>query len=68
MNAITSFDLNTPSRIRNSPMKFGDPGIASHANVTIRNSVASTGARNAIPPMSRSFSEPPASAPPAPRR
>ena len=51
-----------PSRIRNSPTKFDEPGIASVASVTIRNRVASTGARNAIPPMSASFSEPPARA------
>ena len=64
-NAITeiaSLDWNTPSRIRNSPMKFDEPGIASVASATIRNSAASTGARNAIPPMSRSISEPPARA------
>ena len=43
----------------NSPTKFEEPGIARFASVTIRDSVASTGARNAIPPMSASFSEPP---------
>ena len=41
-------------------MKFDEPGIASVASVRISASVASTGARNAIPPMSASFSEPPA--------
>ncbi len=60
MNAIAIFDWNVPSRIRNSPTKFGEPGIASHANATIKNSVASSGARNAIPPMSRNDSDPPA--------
>ena len=34
------------------------PGIARVASETIRNSVASTGARNAIPPMSRMSSDP----------
>ncbi len=38
----------------NSPMKFDEPGIARFANVTIRNRVASTGARKATPPMSSS--------------
>ena len=60
MIAITSFALKTPSRIRNSPTKFDEPGIASVASETIRNSDASTGARNAIPPISRMSSEPPA--------
>ena len=46
----------------NSPTKFEEPGIARLASVTISASVASTGARNAIPPMSASFSEPPARA------
>ena len=46
----------------NSPMKFDEPGIARFAKVTIRNSVASTGARNAIPPMSSRLSLPPARA------
>ena len=46
----------------NSPMKFEEPGIASVASATIRSSAASTGARNAIPPMSRRSSDPPARA------
>ena len=58
--AIASLALNTPSRIRNSPTKFADPGMASVASATIRNSVVSTGARMAMPPMSRMSSEPPA--------
>ena len=37
----------------NSPTKFEEPGIASVASATIRNSEASTGARKAMPPMSR---------------
>ena len=40
----------------NSPMKFEEPGIARFANVTIRKSVASTGALKATPPMSSSRS------------
>ena len=62
MIAITSFALKTPSRIRNSPTKLAEPGIASVANATIRKSVASTGARKARPPRSRRSSEPPARA------
>ncbi len=62
MSAIASFASKTPSRIRNSPTKFAEPGIASVANVTIRNSDASTGARVAMPPMSRMSSEPSARA------
>ncbi len=62
MIEIASFDWNTPSRMLNSPMKLAEPGIASVASVTIKNSAASTGARNAIPPMSLSSSEPPARA------
>ena len=46
----------------NSPTKFDEPGMASHTSVTIRNRLARTGARKAIPPMSASFSEPPARA------
>ena len=56
---MTSLEWKTPSRIRNSPTKFDEPGIARFASATIRNSAASTGARNAIPPMSRMSSEPP---------
>ena len=37
MIAIASFALKTPSRIRNSPTKFAEPGIASVASATIRN-------------------------------
>ena len=37
--AMTIFALKTPSRIRNSPTKFAEPGIASVASATIRNSV-----------------------------
>ena len=51
MIAIASLVWNSPSRIRNSPTKFADPGIASVASATIRNSAASTGARNASPPI-----------------
>ena len=39
---------------------FDEPGIDRLAKATIRKSVASTGARNAMPPMSRMSSEPPA--------
>ena len=42
-----------------SPTKFDDPGMASVASATIRNSAASTGARIAIPPMRASDSDPP---------
>ena len=35
--AMTSLALKTPSRIRNSPTKFDEPGIASVASATIRN-------------------------------
>ena len=59
---MTIFALKTPSRMRNSPTKFEDPGIARLASATIRNSVASTGARKAMPPISRMSSEPPARA------
>ncbi len=38
MIAIASLALKTPSRIRNSPTKFDEPGIASVASATIRNS------------------------------
>ena len=62
ISAIASLDSKTPNRIRNSPTKFAEPGIASVASVTIMNSVASTGARNAMPPMSRMSSDPPARA------
>ena len=62
ITAIASLALNTPSRIRNSPTKLGEPGIARVASATMTNSDASTGARNAIPPMSRMSSEPPARA------
>ena len=48
--------------MKNSPTKFAEPGIASGASVTTRNSVASTGARKAIPPISRMSSEPARSA------
>ena len=58
MIAIAIFVWKTPSRIRNSPTKFDEPGIASVANVMIRKNVASTGARVAMPPMSRMSSEP----------
>ena len=58
--AIGSLALNTPSRIMNSPTKFDEPGMASHTSVVMRNRPARTGARKAIPPMSASFSEPPA--------
>ena len=60
--AMTIFALKTPSRIRNSPTKFDEPGMARLASATIRNRVASTGARKAMPPMSRMSSEPPARA------
>ncbi len=63
MIAIASFALKTPSRIKNSPTKFDEPGIASVASDTIRKMLASTGARNAMPPMSRTSSEPPARRP-----
>ena len=49
--AIASLVLNAPNRIRNSPTKFAEPGIASVASATIRNSAASTGPRNASPPI-----------------
>jgi hypothetical protein len=52
----------TPSRIRNSPTKFAEPGIASVASATMRNSRASTGARKARPPMSRMSCDPAARA------
>ena len=39
-------------------MKLAEPGMASVASATIRNSVASTGARKATPPMSRMSSDP----------
>ena len=39
--------------MKNSPMKLDEPGIASVARVTIRNITASTGARSAMPPISR---------------
>jgi hypothetical protein len=58
MIAITSLALKSPSRIRNSPAKLAEPGIASVARATIRNSDESTGARNATPPISRMSSEP----------
>ena len=61
ITAIASFALKTPSRIRNSPTKFAEPGIASVARATIRNSAANTGARNAIPPMWRMSRLPPGS-------
>jgi len=60
MTAITSLALKTPSRIRNSPTKFEEPGIASVAKATIRKIDASTGARKAMPPILRMSSEPPA--------
>ena len=62
MIAIASLAWNTPSRIRNSPTKLAEPGIASVASETIRKIDASTGALNAIPPMSRTSSEPPRAA------
>src|SRR3954464_2861281 len=43
--------------MKNSPTKFEEPGIASVASAEIRNSAASTGARNAMPPISRMSSE-----------
>ena len=60
--AMTTLAWKTPSRMKNSPTKFDEPGIASFASATIRNIVASTGARKASPPMSRRSSEPPARA------
>ena len=43
-------------------MKFADPGSASVASATIRNTAASTGARTASPPILRRSSVPPARA------
>ena len=40
ISAIASFELNTPSRMRNSPAKFADPGIASVASATSGDSAA----------------------------
>ncbi len=37
--------------MKNSPMKFEEPGIASSAIVAIRKKAASTGARSASPPI-----------------
>ena len=59
-SAIASFVWKSPSRIRNSPTKLAEPGIASVASATMRNSDPSTGPRNASPPMSRMSCEPPA--------
>ena len=50
MIAIACSASNAPSRIRNSPAKLAEPGIARVASAAIRNSTASIGARNAIPP------------------
>ena len=52
------FVEKVPKRIRSSPMKLDEPGMASVASATIRNSPASTGARNAIPPIRDSDSDP----------
>ena len=54
----TSLSSKAPNRIRISPTKFGEPGIASVASVTIRKSAASTGARKAMPPICASDGEP----------
>ena len=42
--------LKVPNRIRSSPTKLPEPGIASVASDMIKNSAASTGALNAMPP------------------
>ncbi len=47
-----------PKRIRTSPTKLGEPGIASVAKPMIRNTAASIGVRNAIPPIRESDSLP----------
>ena len=44
--------------MKNSPTKLAEPGIASIAIVTITKRIASTGARLAIPPISRMSSVP----------
>jgi hypothetical protein len=62
MIAIAIFASKTPSRMRNSPTKLREPGIASVASATIEEQRASTGARNAMPPMSRMSCDPPARA------
>jgi hypothetical protein len=54
----TSLSSKAPNRIRISPTKFAEPGIARVAKVTIRNSAASTGALKATPPSSASDSLP----------
>ena len=48
----------TPLRMKNSPTKLAEPGIASSAIVTMMKSAASTGARFASPPISRMSSVP----------
>ena len=48
--------------MRISPTKLGEPGMASVASATTRKSAASTGARNAMPPISAERGRAPARA------